>query len=349
MSEKRLIYLMGVVGLLWLVTLTVMVFNKTNPNVESTTTIVQKEVNGFSTDLTEVAQKVNSSIVTIESDGQYSSGFFYLKDDNVSYFLTSYHGLGQNITIHLANKYQIKATLHSYDIYTDLALLSCELPFEMQQIVFGKADLLSMGEFVFSIATPASLDYEATLALGLISSSERVLANKISFNNNIYNYYQSYGQLSLEASEGYSGAGVFNMEGELVGMIVSSTYEKNKLAFFVKAEELEVIARRLLENNNERLLLGIKTYEIAQMEDYLRSYYGIPLQQVEGLYVAEVLNNSIAKKVGFNNGDILLSINGNKLEDNFGLFLQCLEISEEYDFLIKRGEEEIHLKYKEND
>jgi|GEM_PF-1313175 len=342
--KNKLIYLLLIIAFCWLAYLSF--YPQQEEAVSGDTTIyTTKEISGFSTDLTKVAQNISDSLVTVESNSGLMTGFFYRSEGDAAYFLSAYHGIGEGeIKLHFTNSYVANAELVAYDELADLCLLKAEFPYQINGITFASAQNLSKGEFVLAFGSPASLDYDNTLSLGLIGSNATVLENEISVNGENYEYYQVYGQMTSNLSEGFSGGPIFNMDGQLVGMSLFRDSNDQTLSFFLRSEEIDLLARRMINAESvSRVNWGIKTKAINELADYLKAANAIELTLNEGLLIQEVKENSLASLSNIRVGDILLEINDVEVNSQNDLFRLSFNDSDNYELTILREGEEIKI------
>ncbi len=308
--------LIGIISVLviWLIIISVLCgegLNKTG----DTRVVNEVNVSGFSTDLTSVVEECKSSIVSIEQGSTVSTGFIYKKSDDNVYLLTSFHGVSDSKTcdVYFANGVKASGNIVAKDIFTDIALVECYFPYEVKEASFGDSDLVKDGEFVISIGTAGSLDYDFSTNLGIVSSKYREVDNKISFNDENYDYYLGVIQLSGDFKEGYSGAPVLNMNGQVVGII---TMEDDDNVLAITIDEAKVVANKLYENADyTRVNFGLNGKYIADLENYELNSMNVGIEVTYGYYVTNVKINSFASNIGILKGDVITEINGISIED----------------------------------
>ena len=277
---------------------------------EDSAVINQYEVNGFSTDLTKIAEAVRPSIVTISGDNNISSGFVYKQEAENVYILTAYHGVSNvnTITVHFGKSYQVPGELIGHDIYTDLALIRVVTPYEIAPLKTGDSSLLKQGEFVISIGTPVSMDYQGSLELSMVAANGLQIENSILVEDERYNYFLNVVEISDPLVSGYSGSPLINMNGEAVGMTTMSA--QGGVSFAVTINEVKMIAEELLAQNGiSRNVLGIKGSFLKDMYNYEKTNLSIPIETVDGLYVERIKENGVAYAAGLRAGDVVTKIN----------------------------------------
>ena len=306
--NKRLIYIILTVIIIWLIALTFRNVDSSSNN--NTTNINEYNVSGFSTDFTKIINENRSSIVTINADNTISSGFVYRQDNNDVYVVSSYHGItnANNISVILDSSYSVNAALVGYGYLSDIAILKFNSPYMINGLKIGNSSLLKEGEFVISVGTPLSLDYAASAQLAMISKGIMTIENSITHNNEQYNYYLDVIQLSSNLPKGYSGSPILNMNGEVVGMNIMNL--NNELNFALTANELRIVADKIINNEEiNKHLFGIKGKFIVDMPNYEKTNLNLDIEIISGIYVQRVKENSLAMSAGIKTGDILTKIN----------------------------------------
>ena len=302
-------------------------------------------VSGFSTDFTEVVEEAKESIVTVNANGTVSSGFLYAQKDGYVYVLTTYHGVAddRSISVVFDSGTRKDAAVKAYDIFADLALLEVEFPFDVKTLPLGNSDLLKDGEFLLSIGTPVSLEYQNSTALTMVSSKLTTISNSVTFEDSEYDYYSDMIQLGTPLYEGYSGSALLNMAGEAVGICVMS--DENGITFALPINEAALLAERMLnEEDSHKSMLGIKGSFVNEMPNYERADLGLPLEVTEGYYIARLKSSGIAYMSGLRQGDVLLSVNDIPLLSQEDLLKIAYSGFTDFRFKVMRGGEEVDVE-----
>lgn len=219
------------------------------------------------------------------------------------YIITNNHVIqsAEQIFVTLDDKREYEAKLIGSDPNTDLALIKIEAN-ELPFLVFGDSDDLKVGEWVLAVGNPFNLT--STVTAGIVSAKARNI-NILGSRNSI----ESFIQTDAVVNRGNSGGALVNTNGELVGIntaIASGTGYFTGYSFAIPSK----IARKVAEDIIgfgvvQRAFIGVSAVEVtAQLARELK------LDQVKGLYVAQVEPHSGASVAGVQVGDIILSING---------------------------------------
>lgn len=344
MKNKSIVFIIVIVLLLvWNGILTAQFNNYKNSTVDNDK---EKEINvtGIVTDLTKISNEVRSTSVSISSGNKLSSGFIYSSNNDSLYVVTCNHSLNDvdNILVTLDNELTFPATLLGTNSYLDLAVLRIDESIVLPEIKYADSDKLNDGEFLVCIGTPSSLEFKNSTNIAIVSSSLRTVLNSITINKEKIDYYQSYIQLSSNVDLGYSGAPCFNMNSELVGMIVMKSSSE---VMALPINELKIATNKIIaDEESNKLNLGIKGLFLADLENYDKTNIGINLEIVNGLYVSEVLSQSIAYDIGIISGDVIVSINDIEIKNNSDYLKAIYQNGEELNINVNRNNELITLK-----
>ena len=339
MKNNRLLYLLVFAAFFWLAVLT---FLPQEPETANGDVYITNEVSGFSTDLTKVAKEKEAALVSVETPAGLSSGLFYSRRGEESYFLCVFNTRPEGeIVLHFANGYSLQASLKGYDPYTGLALLEAAFPYDITPITEGDTSLLQKGEFALALGSPQSLDYSGSAALCLVADPEVSIERELRTENGTSAYYLDLIALSTRLNSSFRGGPVFNMGGELIGIDILSLSQED-IAYILPAEETFLLAEKLM-NGEERKLLGLRGISVADMPDYQRSAYGIELSLLNGLYIRDVLPGSPAERLGLHTEDILLELNGEKIGQRRDLLPVTYRMQDDLTALVRREGAEVRL------
>ena len=233
----------------------------------------------------------------------YGSGVVLTPD---GYIVTNNHVVegADEVEVTFNNKVKKTAVIIGTDPTTDLALIKVEasgLPY----LTFGDSDNVRIGEWVLAVGNPFNLT--STVTAGIVSAKARnlsILGEGTSV--------ESFIQTDAAVNPGNSGGALVNTKGELIGInaaIASHTGSYEGYSFAIPSNIVrKVVDDLLLYGETQRGYIGIYpvelTQELAQKEG---------LEDIEGVYVAEVTEGGAAKMAGVEKGDVLTAINGKKV------------------------------------
>ena len=233
----------------------------------------------------------------------YGSGVVLTPD---GYIVTNNHVVegADEVEVTFNNKVKKAATIIGTDPTTDLALIKVDAS-DLEYLTFGDSDNVRIGEWVLAVGNPFNLT--STVTAGIVSAKARnlsILGEGTSV--------ESFIQTDAAVNPGNSGGALVNTKGELVGInaaIASHTGSYEGYSFAIPSNIVrKVVDDLLLYGETQRGYLGIYPTELTQE---LAEKEG--LDDIEGVYVAEVTEGGAAKLAGVQKGDVVTSINGKKV------------------------------------
>ena len=230
------------------------------------------------------------------------SGFII---DKAGYLVTNNHVIAnaRKITVKLADGRSFDAKLIGTDATTDIALVKIDSDKALPSVEFGDDHQLRVGDWVVAVGYPFGLSN--TVTAGIVSAIGR---------DNLDNSGSDFIQIDAAINPGNSGGPTFNLRGQVVGMnsmIFSPTGGSVGIGFAIPANTIHDIVAQLKDKGKvARGWLGI---EMQSITPELASSMGV--KDAKGVIVANVVAGAPAEKAGFQQGDIILAINGKTVED----------------------------------
>ncbi|MBW8050333.1 MAG: Do family serine endopeptidase [Cytophagales bacterium] len=220
------------------------------------------------------------------------------------YIVTNNHVIkgGEKIEIILDDKRTYIAEVIGTDPSTDLALIKIDekgLPF----LKYGNSEDTKVGEWVLAVGNPFNLT--STVTAGIVSAKGRNLGLLRDANGM---QIESFIQTDAAVNPGNSGGALVDLNGELIGIntaIQTPTNVYIGYSFAVPVSLVKKVVDDLLKYGEvQRALLGVR---IMNITSDLAKEYGI--DQLKGVYIADVNTKSAAQKAGIKAGDIILEVN----------------------------------------
>jgi len=150
--------------------------------------------------------KASTVTVKVGDDG-HGSGFFI---NNDGYIITNYHVIvdaDENLTVITDDGEELDAEVVRVDALNDIAIIKVDNKNKFSLII-PKAETFSIGDEVYAIGTPKSIELGQTLSKGIVSGSRK---------HNDVNIIQS----DVSVNPGNSGGPLVNKKGELIGVVRS--------------------------------------------------------------------------------------------------------------------------------
>lgn len=274
-----------------------------------------------STGTAAVVASVEDSVVAITTEGM-ATNFFYqqyvtqgagsgvvLSQDG--YIVTNYHVIkgASNVTVTMNDGTAYPATVVGYDEANDIAVVKVNAT-RLTPVVLGDSDALSVGDYVLAIGNPLGT-LSGTVTDGIISALQR----EVTIDNNSMTLLQT----NAAVNPGNSGGGLFNANGELIGIVNaksssdSSGNAIDNIGFAIPINSVKAIIDDLITKGyvSGRIVLGVSLIEVN--DDRTAAYYGLTKT---GVYIQSVESGSIADLGGLKAGDCVLSFNGTAVSTN---------------------------------
>ena len=226
----------------------------------------------------QVAELVSPSVVVITTEQVVYSQWSWYGQSQVEsgagsgviissdgYILTCAHVVSgaSNITVSIGDK-DYPATLVGEDTTSDIAVVKVDAT-GLTPATVGDSDNLKVGESVMAVGNPLG-ELGGTVTSGIVSALNRSVSIQGSSSVNT----MSLIQMDASVSPGNSGGGLFNMNGELVGIVnaKSSDSDAEGLGFAIPVNDAVKVAQELLENGyvTGRPYLGISYYAVTDAQ-----------------------------------------------------------------------------------
>ncbi len=273
----------------------------TSTNAEGTAANIVKQTSDSVVEIT------TESVVTGSFARQYvqqgaGSGVIISED---GYIITNNHVIdgANSVTVTLrdgATSYN--ASLIGTDAENDIALLKVDAN-GLSPATFGDSSKLAVGDYVVAIGNPLG-QLGGTVTDGIISS----LAREVTIEDQCMTLLQTNAQVN----PGNSGGGLFNANGELIGIVNAkeSATEVEGIAFAIPINNVLDIIEDLKSYGyvTGKIDLGMELTDINSNETAF--YYGV---SKTGCYVLSVTSGSNAASAGFKPGDLITKADGKEV------------------------------------
>jgi Do/DeqQ family serine protease len=221
------------------------------------------------------------------------------------YVLTNNHVIDQGVevTVTMPDKRELRAKIVGADEATDIAVLKIDAN-NLPTIPWGDSSKLKVAEWVLAIGNPYQLNQSVTL--GIVSALGRTLEGRT---------LQDFIQTDAAINPGNSGGALVNARGELIGIntaIFSETGGYQGIGFAVPSNLARHIMDELVKYGQVQrgTITGIT---LAPLTSRIAEELGAP--NTKGLVVVSMQQRSDAYASGLRPGDVVVSFNGNAIED----------------------------------
>ncbi len=297
----------------------------TSPTAITTSLISQNKDNNNSlyaqTSLATVVEKTANSVVEITQYATTQS--FYSTSSNLTpqgngsgviiskdgYILTNNHVINgaEKITIRLRNGEEHEAKIVGKDAKTDIAVIKVDVD-NLTPATIADSSKTLVGDFVMAIGNPLG-KLGGTVTYGFVSALEREI--------NLDSSTKNLMQFDAAVNPGNSGGGLFNVYGELIGVVSakSTGYDVEGLGFAIPINDVKQVIDDILEHGyaTNRPYLGVSLDNSAYTTggNPFGGIFDLFYTQIQyGAKIVSVEANSPADEGGLESNDIIVSING---------------------------------------
>lgn len=224
------------------------------------------------------------------------------------YIVTNNHVVdgADKIIVTFNDKREMEAKIIGTSPSTDLALIKVDAK-DLPYLTYGNSDNLKVGQWVLAVGNPFNLT--STVTAGIISAKARdihILGGKTAI--------ESYIQTDAAVNPGNSGGALVNTAGQLIGInaaIASQTGAYEGYSFAIPVNLVRKVVNDLMNYGQiQRAYLGVQIRDIDA--DFAKKMH---LHDLNGVYVAMVVDGSGADKAGIKKGDIITAIDNHPAKD----------------------------------
>lgn len=264
------------------------------------------------------------------------SGFILSTD---GYILTNNHVVrkAEEIEVILQSGDRYSAGIVGKDPKTDLALLKIEAEKPLPAVRMGDSSVLEIGDRVLAIGNPFGLGH--TVTAGIVSAKGRALG---------IGQYDNFIQTDAAINPGNSGGPLFNFDGEVVGVNTAVIARGQGLGFAIPINMASMVVEQLKTHGRVvRAWLGVMIQDVTP-----EISEALGIDRREGGLISEVKEGSPAAEAGVRRGDVVVSVNGEKIADAAALArkLALLEPGVPTEFVVLRdgGEKTYSIRLVEH-
>lgn len=227
------------------------------------------------------------------------------------YIVTNNHVIAgyKNIVVTLADGTVFKGndvTVVGRDPQTDLAVLKITTGSPLTAIKYADPASIKIGDWAIAVGNPFGL--HGTVTVGVISAVGRSGIPLVEGPTR-----QDFIQTDAAINPGNSGGALINIRGELIGIntALSSPVGVNVgVGFAVPVSYVKSVVEQLIAHGRViRGYLGIRPQRITEA---IRQ--SLKLNDTTGVLISEVVTNTPAEKAGLQPGDVIVKVNGEKVQ-----------------------------------
>lgn len=307
-------------------------------------------------DISTLIENVNNAVVGISriadkgttiflQDGASNLGLgtgFIVSNDG--YIVTNQHVSGEKnstcyVTLESGKTY--KASVVWEDVDLDLSIIKINVN-NLDYLILGDSDKIKIAEQVYAIGNPIGFEFQRTVTSGIISGLNRTI--KIEEDGKT-SYMEDLIQTDATINPGNSGGPLINKNGEVLGINSVKITSAEGIGFAIPINIIKPIIEQLVSNGEYITpTLGMFAYD-KDIVPYINQELTQNIKLDTGIYVADVIRNSPAERSGMKRGDILLEIDGIKLEKMSELrtYIYSKKVGEKVNIKYIRGNKEYQI------
>lgn len=314
-----------------------------------------EDATGSKMTVQEVTNKTKDSVVEIKTESvsadawmqQYvtegaGSGVVMTAD---GYIMTNNHVIdgASKITVTTSDDKEYEAKLVGTDSITDIAVLKISAK-NLTPATYGNSDQLAVGDMAVAIGNPLG-ELGGTVSAGIISALDRELA--------IDGKTMTLLQTDASINPGNSGGGLFNGDGQLIGIVVAKSSGSNVegLGFAIPINKAADVAQQLMEKGyvSDQPSTGMSYAESSQGNGAAQFFGNSQDSQSQSssaaVYIQEVTGTN-AKKAGFQSDDLVYAVDGTRITsfNTLSSIVTSHKVGDKLTYTIVRGNQTKEIK-----
>ena len=296
------------------------------------------------TDVSDIAEKCKPSVVEITTESVSSSTYYgqyvsqgagsgvILSEDG--YIVTNNHVVedASSLTVKLTTGEEYEAKVVGTDSQTDLAVIKIETT-GLTPATLGDSDSLQVGDPAIAIGNPLG-ELGGTVTTGIISATDRQIT--------IDDETMTLLQTDAAINPGNSGGGLFNADGELIGIVNAkeSSTGIEGLGFAIPVSGAKDTITDLMTNGTvtTRPALNVSLYDYSSTSS--NSTYK------DGCYIVQIVEGGAADQAGLKQNDRIVSFDGKEITSasEVKAILREHQIGDKVKMTVERDGKEIEVE-----
>ena len=299
--------------------------------------IIQQQVSfDVNTNTTKAVDKTGAAVVGINNiqstnfwadNGNSSeeaagtgSGVIYKKEGNKAYVVTNHHVVegATKLEVSMSDGTKIPAQLLGSDVWTDLAVLEIDASKIKKVAEFGNSDSLKMGEPVIAIGNPLGPTFSGSVTQGIISGIKRTIPVDID-QDGIIDWQAEVLQTDAAINPGNSGGALINVAGQVIGInsmkIAQNAVEGIGLSIPINSAK-PIINDLEKYGSVKRPYMGVDLKSVTEIPAYYQEEaLKLPRNVNYGVALRQVVPNSPAAQAGLKELDVIVEMDGQRIND----------------------------------
>lgn len=310
----------------------------------------------------DASAKVSSAVVSIQQKktvqdqfgqiyetGGAGTGFIITNDGLI---LTNKHVVtdaSAQYTIITDDGKSYDGVVKSVDPFQDIAVIKIDAK-NLPVVELGDSDQLKVGQWVVAVGNALGR-FENTVTVGVISARNRTIEATDDQGNNAESL-DNILQTDAAINPGNSGGPLVNLKGQVVGINTAVAAGAQGIGFAIPINEAKSAIESIKKTGRiVRPYLGVRYLHLTKEISAVNKFpvdYGALVIKGNGVGQVAVVPGSPADKAGIVENDIILEVNGEKIDQNHSLIklLQQYEVGNTIELKVLTKGEEKTMKVK---
>ena len=207
----------------------------------------------------------------------------------------------KSVTVTLNDGKTYPAKIVGRDPRTDIAVLRIDVGHKLPYIQLGNSSNVKPGQWVVAMGNPFGLS--STVTHGIVSAISRNIGE---------GPYDQFIQVDAPINKGNSGGPLFTQQGKVIGMntaILSPSGGSIGIGFAIPSDLIRTVVSQLEQNG--KVVRGFIGVEAQALKGTTAKALGLP--ENSGALLAAVQPDTPASHAGLQPGDVIQSVNGDKV------------------------------------
>ena len=297
-------------------------------------------------------QTVQDRYGQLVETGAAGTGFIITNDGLI---ITNKHVVSDanaKYTVTLSDGRSFEAKVQSMDPIQDLAVLKIEAK-NLPVVELGDSDQLKVGQWVVAVGNALG-KFDNTVTVGIVSARNRKIEATDDQGNNP-EALDGIIQTDAAINSGNSGGPLVNLRGQVIGINTAVAADAQSIGFAIPINAAKSAIDSIRKTGRiVRPYLGVRylpiTKDLAAANNYPVDYGALVVSGKSSGQVA-VVPSSPADKAGIVENDIILEVNGEKVDESNGLvkLIQEYHVGDTIDLkILSKGKEKtVKVKLEE--
>ena len=221
--------------------------------------------------------------------------------DSKGYILTNSHVVSDGQAVDVKVLFNDGSTTQGKVLWNDAKLDLAVVKVDKNGLTaaeLGDSDQVRVGDIAIAIGNPLGLEFQKSVTQGIISGLDRTIQTE---NETMTGLMQT----DASINPGNSGGPLLNEKGQVVGINSAKVSSAEGIGFSIPINTAKPIIEQVIKSGNfEKVTLGIKGIDVTTFE----ASTGTNLAADEGVYIAEVVDNTPAQRAGIQAGDVIVKV-----------------------------------------